>query len=155
MYFGVKIAHVVSASILFGTGIGTAFFMLQSYRSGSLDALAVTTKNVVLADWLFTTPAVVVQFFTGLWLTANLGIPYGSLWFVAVVGLFIFVGACWIPVVVIQIRMRMAIEAGAGIERLAPLMRIWVLLGIPAFACVLLLYVLMATKFGANVILLP
>lgn len=146
LYLTVKLLHIVSATILFGTGIGTAFFMLQSYRSGSRKAMVSTTRSVVLADWIFTTPAVIVQLGTGLWLVRNLGIAYGSAWFVAVFALFGLVGACWLPVVWIQIRLRRLLQAGADIDACRPLMRVWVALGVPAFTAVLVLFALMVFK---------
>ncbi|MGE0358133.1 MAG: DUF2269 family protein [Burkholderiales bacterium] len=152
-YHALKLIHVVSASILFGTGIGTAFFMLRGYLGGNREAFAVTARNVVLADWLFTTPAVIVQFVTGLWLAGILGVPLGSLWFALVIGLFVVVGLCWIPVVVIQVRIRAAMREGRAIEEIRPLMRAWVALGIPAFVCMLALYFLMVTKHGLGTIL--
>jgi len=145
----VKLLHILSATVLFGTGMGTAFFMLRAYLSRNDEAIAVTTRNVVLADWLFTTPAVVVQLATGLWLTNKLGIAFDSAWFVAVISLFVFVGACWIPVVWIQIRIRDLIAAGAGRESYRKLMQTWVVLGALAFSSVILLFYLMVSKTGA------
>jgi uncharacterized membrane protein len=146
VYLLVKLLHVLSATILFGTGLGTAFFMLQAYRSGDRHSMRATTRTVVLADWVFTTPAVIVQLATGLWLVHRLGIPYGSLWFIIVLALFGFVGACWLPVVGIQIRLRHLLESGADIDACRPLMRVWVALGVPAFAAVLVLFALMVYR---------
>jgi len=106
LYILVKLVHILSATVLFGTGMGTAFFMLKAYLSKDYQAMRVTTNSVVMADWLFTTPAVVLQLVTGLWLTSRLGIAYDSSWFVAVISLYLFVGLCWVPVVWIQIRIR-------------------------------------------------
>lgn len=146
LYLGIKLLHIVSATILFGTGLGTAFFMFQAYRSGNEEAMKSTTSTVVLADWLFTTPAVVIQLVTGLWLTHRLGIPYTSFWFVLVIGLFCLVGACWLPVVWIQIRVRDLIAGGSGIDVYGPLMRVWIALGVPAFTAVLALFWLMVYR---------
>lgn len=145
-YLLVKLLHVLSATILFGTGLGTAFFMFQAYRSGDRHSLLATTRTVVLADWVFTTPAVIVQLVTGFWLVHRLGIPYGSVWFITVLTLFVVVGACWLPVVTIQIRLREHLESGADVDACRPLMRVWVALGVPAFAAVLILFVLMVFK---------
>ena len=150
LYLGIKLLHIVSATILFGTGLGTAFFMLQAYRSGNAGAMKSTTQTVVLADWLFTTPAVIVQITSGLWLTQRLGIPFTSVWFVAVIALFCLVGACWLPVVWIQIQIRERLRAGAGIDDCRPLMRVWIALGVPAFTAVLILFWLMVFKPGIN-----
>jgi uncharacterized membrane protein len=150
LYSWIKLLHILSATLLFGTGLGTAFFMFRAHLSGNAEAMRVTTRNVVLADWLFTTPAVIVQLGTGLWLTWQLGIPFGSAWFVAVVSLFVLVGICWLPVVWIQIRMRQIIDAGGGPEDYKSLMRAWVALGVPAFMSVLVLFYLMVSKAGAT-----
>lgn len=145
----IKLLHILSATVLFGTGMGTAFFMLRAYLSNNNDAMTVTTRNVVLADWLFTTPAVVIQLATGLWLTSKLGIAFDSVWFASVISLFAFVGACWIPVVWIQIRVRDLIAAGAGRESYRKLMRAWLVLGVFAFGSVIVLFYLMVSKTGA------
>jgi uncharacterized membrane protein len=60
-YLLLKTVHIVSATILFGTGLGTAFHMWMSHLSGSVPAIAVAAPNTVIADFLFTTPAVIVQ----------------------------------------------------------------------------------------------
>ena len=148
LYLWIKLLHVLSATVLFGTGMGIAFFMLKAYLSNNDEAMAVTTRHVVMADWLFTTPAVVIQLLTGLWLTNMLNMSFGSSWFIAVIGIFIFVGICWIPVVRIQIRIRDLIAAGASRDDYRKLMRIWAALGVPAFGGVLVLFFLMVSKTG-------
>lgn len=149
LYLWIKLLHILSATVLFGTGMGTAFFMYKAYLSNSDEAMAVTTRNVVMADWLFTTPAVVIQLLTGVWLTEKLNIAFASTWFVTVIILYVFVGACWVPVVWIQIRIRDLITAGANRDEYRTLMRLWVALGVPAFATVLVLFFLMVSKAGA------
>lgn len=153
-YLWIKLLHVLSATVLFGTGLGTAFFMLKAWLSDNDDAMAVTAKNVVTADWIFTTPAVVIQLATGLWLTRQLDISFASVWFVIVISLFVFVGACWIPVVWIQIRIKTLLERGADRREYRNLMRAWIALGIPAFAGVLVLFYLMVSRTGAYIALL-
>jgi len=149
LYLWVKLVHILSATVLFGTGLGTAFFMLRAHLSRNDEAMAVTTRNVVMADWLFTTPAVIVQLLTGLWLTDKLNISFGSTWFIAVICLYGFVGICWIPVVWIQIRIRDLIAGGAQRDAYRLLMRWWMALGVPAFASVLVLFFLMVFRTGA------
>ncbi|MCZ6561274.1 MAG: DUF2269 domain-containing protein [Gammaproteobacteria bacterium] len=145
-YLGVKLLHILSATLLFGTGLGTAFFMYRAYRSENVEAMKVTTENVVLADWVFTTPAIVVQILSGVWLTQRLGISYNSVWFVTVIGLFCLVGACWTPVVWIQIKVRNLIRQNRPINEYKSLMSAWIALGIPAFLSVLVLFVLMVYR---------
>lgn len=152
-YLIVKLLHILSAAVLFGTGIGTAFFMLRAWQSTSDEAMRETTTHVVQADWLFTTPAVVVQLVSGLWLTSQIGISYLSVWFGVVIGLFVFVGACWLPVVWIQIRLRELIRSDTESSQCRRLMRWWVALGIPAFMAVLALFVLMVYKPWVGIML--
>ena len=144
----IKLAHILSATILFGTGMGTAFFMLKAFLSRSEEAMRVTTQTVVMADWLFTTPAVIVQLLTGVWLTSRLGISFDSSWFVAVISLYVFVGLCWIPVVWIQIRIKNLIAAGHPRIAYQNLMRAWIALGVPAFTAVVVIFYLMVSKVG-------
>lgn len=148
-YLWVKLVHILSATVLFGTGLGTAFFMLKAYRSGNEEAMRLASKHVVTADWLFTTPAVAIQLITGIWLTVILGIPFDSPWFKAVLTLYVFVGACWIPVVRIQIRIRELAAKGPGVASCRRLMRIWIALGVPAFTAVVIIFFLMVSKLGA------
>ena len=68
-----KLIHIVSATVLFGTGIGTAFQMWMAHRTGDVRAIAAVAGNVVIADYLFTTPAVIVQPISGIaliWIVA-------------------------------------------------------------------------------------
>ncbi|ROZ80011.1 DUF2269 domain-containing protein [Pseudomonas neustonica] len=149
-YLLLKLLHILSAAVLAGTGTGIAFFMFMAHRSGNLQALVITTRHVVLADWLFTAPAVVVQFTTGLMLMQRIGLSFTSPWFFTALGLFLFIGLCWLPVVVIQYRLRAlaasALHSGQLDPAFAPLMRCWTALGIPAFAAIVVLFWLMVFK---------
>ena len=82
-YAVLKFVHVVSSALLFGTGLGTAFFMWMSHRSGNIAAIANAARITVLADWLFTAPAVIVQPLTGLWLMRLVGYSLGTSWLAA------------------------------------------------------------------------
>ena len=148
-YLWIKLIHILSATVLFGTGIGTAFFMLKAYLSKSDATMLETSRHVVQADWVFTSPAVIVQLLTGVWLTSHLSISFTSFWFVVVISLYALVGVCWIPVVWIQIRVRRLLQEGASRDSYRKLMRAWIALGVPAFASVLALFYLMVSKHGA------
>ena len=111
--------------------------------------MKITTNMVVMADWIFTTPAVVIQLATGLWLTSKMNIAYDSSWFVAVISLYALVGLCWIPVVWIQIRIRNLIADGYARDDYKKLMRAWVALGLPAFSAVIVIFYLMVSRLGA------
>jgi uncharacterized membrane protein len=152
LYLALKTLHILSAAVLFGTGLGIAYFMWSSHRSRDLPALRVTTRRVVLADWLFTAPAVVVQPVTGIWLMQIVGYRADTPWFRWVMALYAVAGVCWVPVVVIQYRLR-ALAAGATDWAALPadyhrLVLAWLALGVPAFSAVLGLYALMVVRPG-------
>ncbi len=151
----VKIVHILATVMLFGTGMGTAFFLLMAFRSRDIDAIRVTTRHVVVADWLFTAPAVVAQPVSGVMLMALLGRSYDTAWFVAVALLYVIAGLCWVPVVFIQYRLRDLARNTASHQLLPPafhrLMQVWIALGIPAFAAVLAIVILMVTRAGAGI----
>jgi len=149
-YLLLKTVHILSSTLLFGTGLGTAFHGFMANRSGDLAARRIVNRNVVIADWLFTTPAVIVQPVTGVWLARIAGYPLTTGWLAAAIMLYVFVGACWLPVVGIQIEMRRIVDRIADGEALPAryfnLSRIWFVLGWPAFAGVLVIFWLMVTK---------
>jgi len=149
-YLILKLIHILSAVILAGTGIGIAFFMFMANRSKDIHAIAVTTRHVVLADWIFTTPAIIIQLISGFWLMRILGYSFSSPWFIAVIGLFVFIGACWIPVVFIQYRLRTIavaqLETSVIDERFKILMRRWAVFGIHAFIGIVIIFWLMVFK---------
>jgi len=150
-YLWLKTLHVLSATILFGTGLGIAFFKWITDRSGNVAAIRVVAERVVLADWLFTTPAVVLQVVTGVMLARFAGFPLTSGWVLYAIVLYFVAGACWLPVVWLQIRMRDVARDAAS--RGAPLdprywryARIWFWLGVPAFAAIVVIFALMVLK---------
>lgn len=150
-YLIVKWVHVLSSTILFGTGIGSAFYMLSACLSRDPRIAHFVARYVVIADWLFTATAVVVQPLTGFWLAHLAGFPLGSRWILWSIVLYLVAGACWLPVVYIQMRMRdMARAAAAGHGALPAgywrLFRIWFALGIPAFASLVVVFWLMVAK---------
>jgi len=149
-YALVKTIHILSATILFGTGIGTAFFF-WSARHGDDSARLYAARTTVRADFLFTLPAVIIQPASGAWMIARAGYDPGALWLSATVLLYLLVGACWIPVVWIQARMaRMLGEKVAGgafdAARYERLRRIWFALGWPAFTAMIAIFALMVAK---------
>jgi len=155
LYLWLKWLHVVSSVVLVGTGFGTAYFLFFANRSGDVAALAVVTRLAVRADAWFTAPAVVVQPLTGLWLAHLAGWPLATPWIAIATGLYLFAGACWLPVLWLQVRMaHMAAEAHRDRAPLPNAYRIhtlwWERLGYPAFVAMLVIYYLMIAKLGAG-----
>jgi len=149
-----KTVHVLSATVLLGTGTGIAFFCWfgsrDAIRRGDIGALRVVLQFTVKADAVFTAPAVVLQLLSGAFLLNLSGWSWWSPWSLTVLGLFAFVGACWLPVVWIQVRLKRLAETAPSIAGLPPefanLFRVWFLLGIPAFASVVTIVFLMVAK---------
>ena len=147
----VKVVHILSGAVLFGTGLGIAFFMFAAHRTRDPRIIAAVGGMVVLADLLFTATAVVIQPVTGLLLVQGEGFRLDAPWLVTAYLIYGLVGACWLPVVWIQWRMtRMAAASAAEGEPLPAayhrLFRIWFALGWPAFAGVIAIYWLMVAK---------
>ena len=150
-YIVVKWLHILSSTLLFGTGLGSAFYMF--FASLTRDARVVSTvvRYVVIADWAFTTPTIILQPITGLYLIQLAGFPLASTWIVASTALYVLAGVCWLPVVWMQIRMRdMARQAAATStelpERYWIYLRWWVALGIVAFLALVAVFYLMVAK---------
>ena len=57
----VKYVHVLSSTMLFGTGIGTAFYLLFVSLTRDVHAIAVVARWVVIADWIFTATTIIIQ----------------------------------------------------------------------------------------------
>lgn len=152
----VKTLHILSMVLLFGTGLGSAFYKWMADRSGNLAHIAVTNRHVVVADWWFTTPTVIFQPLSGWWLISQLGLPLDTPWIAVSLALYALAGACWLPVVWLQIRMRdLAGAALAGKQPLPPayrrLARLWFWLGVPAFGAMVLVVALMVFKHTPGV----
>jgi uncharacterized membrane protein len=113
-YLAIKWLHILSATLMFGTGFGTAFYMFFANRSGNVPAIAVVTRLVARADWWFTTPSIIVQPLSGLWMIHLAGFPLSSRWIVWSVALYLLAGACWLPVVWLQLRMRTLAQRSAA-----------------------------------------
>jgi uncharacterized membrane protein len=143
-----KLIHVIGAAVLFGTGLGIAYFMWMAHRSGDAALIAAVGRIVVIADAVFTASAVMVQPVSGTLLAWTLGYRIGESWLVASLALYVMIGLCWLPVVGIQIVLRDlardAAAAGAALPaRYHRLFRIWFVLGWPAFLGVIAIFGLM------------
>jgi uncharacterized membrane protein len=149
-----KTLHILSAAILFGTGLGIAFFAWFGYRRamkiGQIDGLRSVLGLTVIADACFTAPAVIVQLVSGVMLTQINGWSLTSPWALTVLGLFVLVGALWLPVVALQVQMSREANAAASLaglgERFHRRFLAWFVLGVPAFLLVLAIYFLMVAK---------
>ncbi len=150
-YSFIKTLHILSSTILFGTGIGIAFFMLRSYFINDINQKLYAARNTVLADYIFTLPAVIVQPITGAWLIWQGGYNWLDLWLVITYIIYIIAGLCWLPVVWIQIQLKKILiqSANDGTElpaRYNKLFKIWFIMGWPAFIGLVIVFFLMVIK---------
>ena len=106
LYFALKLVHVLGGAVLFGTGLGIAFFLWMANRTRDPAAIAHTARSVIIADLVFTATAVVVQPLSGAVIAWYAGYSLTESWIVLSLALYVFVGACWLPVVWIQIKLR-------------------------------------------------
>jgi uncharacterized membrane protein len=151
LYFVLKFLHIIGAAVLLGTGAGIAFFMLLAHRTGNAVVIAGVARIVVIADFIFTASAVVLQPITGAWLAHIAGYPLFSGWVGWSIFLYLITGVFWLPVVWMQMRMRdLAMEA---VQQGKPLPELyhrlfwtWFTFGFPAFGAVVAIFWLMITK---------
>lgn len=150
-YLIIKTAHIISSTIIFGTGIGIAFFMFRSHFTNNMHEKYYAVRTTVLADTFFTLPAVIVQPVTGLWLISLGGFNGLDRWLVATYLIYMMAALCWLPVVWIQIQIKKilakCIENKLELpERYYRLFKIWFLLGWPAFIGLVVVFFLMVLK---------
>jgi uncharacterized membrane protein len=146
-----KWIHVVSSTILFGTGVGSAFYLFTAAFSRDAAYVARVAAWVVRADWLFTATTVVLQPLSGWYLVRLAQFPLASRWLAASIALYALAVACWLPVVVLQLRMRdLAAHAAANGAPLPLAFRrcfaAWIALGTVALASFLAIFYLMVAK---------
>lgn len=150
-YLPLKLLHIISATILFGTGLGTAFYMWRADKSSNLQVIATTSRQVVLADYIFTVPSVVIQPISGLAMVYLAGIPITTFWVLWSLILYFLVGMLWLPVVWIQLQVakksaEALIDGGRFDYPHRLYMRWWYSLGWPAFVMVMYIMYLMVFK---------
>ncbi|MCD6047252.1 MAG: Integral rane protein [Gammaproteobacteria bacterium] len=151
LYLWLKFIHVVSSTILFGTGIGTACNMLLAHRSKDVHIIATTARYVVAADWVFTGTTGFLQPVTGLWMVYLAGYPLTATWVLGSTVGYLIAALCWFPVVYLQIKMRdCAVEADKNNtplpEKYYRYFTYWFWLGWPAFISLIIVFYLMTNK---------
>lgn len=125
--------------------------MFRSWFTQNLQEKLYASKNTVLADYLFTFPAVILQPISGIALIHLVGYNWTDMWLMLTYGIYILAGLCWIPVVWIQIQLKQivaeCIESGTELPaRYNKLFKIWFALGWPAFMGLVVVFYLMVAK---------
>ena len=151
LYFYIKIAHILSMSLFFGAGLGSALVKIRADRTRDPAVVGFAMRHIVWADWLFTVPSGVALPVTGLWLCLLTGIPWTHGWVAWGIGLYALAGACWLPAAWLQIRMRKCVEQSVRKGRDLPpeywrWTRIWFGLGVPAFLATMAAIYVMVLK---------
>ena len=151
VYLLLKWLHVLSSTVLFGTGIGSAFYLLMSSAERDPRVVAAVAGQVVIADWLFTATTAVLQPATGFYLVHLAQLPWRTGWVAWSVVLYVIAIACWLPVVRYQMRLRdLARAAARDATPLPPaywrVFRRWMALGVPAFFAFVAVFYLMVVK---------
>src|SRR6185369_4615970 len=95
-YLVVKWLHILSSTLLFGTGLGSAFYLFFASRTRDPHVIAPVVKYVVIADWLFTTPTILIQPASGLYLVYLARLPLSSKWLGWSVLLYLLAVATWL-----------------------------------------------------------
>jgi uncharacterized membrane protein len=150
-YLLTKWVHIVSSTLLFGTGLGSAFYMFFASRTRDPRIVATVVRYVVIADWCFTTPTVILQPLSGFYMVHLAGYPLTSKWLLWSIILFFVAGAAWLPVVWMQVQMRRMAQASLASstalpERYWSYLRGWVALGVVAFVALVIVFYLMVLK---------
>jgi len=150
-YLLLKYLHLLGAIVLIGTGAGIAFFMVMAHFTGNVSKIAGVARIVVIADFVFTASAVIAQPVTGVLLAREAGYDLSEGWIVLSIILYIVIGIFWLPVVIMQMRMRDIVEraerAGTGLPpRYRALFWTWFVFGFPAFGAILAILWLMLAR---------
>lgn len=150
-YLILKTLHVLSSVFLAGVGFGSAYYLFFANRSNSVAAQAVVGRLVARADWIFTTPAGFIQPITGFALMHMAGWKMSTPWIAWTLVLYVLAGACWLPVLWLQIRMKNMAEQAVATNTALPALywryaRLWEALGYPAFVAMVIIYILMVAK---------
>lgn len=151
LYDWIKIIHVVSAAILFGTGLGSACYKYLANRTKNIALIAGATHNVVYADWVFTGTAGIVQPVSGMAMVMIKGYSIATFWVMWTIIGYLVAACCWFPVAMIQIKLaNLAQTAMEQNTELPPHYRryyvLWVILGVPAFLSLIGVFFLMANR---------
>ena len=150
-YLLLKTVHVISSTVLFGTGLGIAFFFLMATRSADPASAWFAARTTATADMIFTLTAGIVQPLSGFALIHLAGYDPFAPWLVATYAIYLLALACWLPVVRLQLQIRDTYRAqvdGEAVDEalLARRIRTWSLLGWPAFVGLVIVFWLMVAK---------
>lgn len=151
LYTWLKMIHILGTIVMVGIGSGSVFYKFRADRGGDLRTIVFANKNVVLADWIFTAPSVIIQPISGLLMARIAGYPLTQNWILLGITFYITAGLCWLPAVYLQIQMRdISFNALTSSQPLPLLYRrmytVWCWLGVGGFLSVLIVIYVMVFK---------
>lgn len=151
LYIWLKYLHILSSTVLFGTGIGTASVMLYAYYQEDIKVKAAIYRYVVLVDWFFTGISGIVQPLTGFILVYLAGYALTSAWIMGSIIGYIITAVCWVIVAYLQVKIRNITLQAVNNHSALPqqydfYFKYWFMLGWPAFFSLLIVFYLMTAK---------
>jgi len=149
MFLFLKLIHILSATLLFGAGVASAYALFRAHFSADRKRISITLDQVIHADMIFTAPAGIVQFASGWWMMLLAGYSFTG-WLLWALILYLIALCTWLPAAYLQTRMRKILQNSPPGTTLpgdyVRSWRIWALLGLPSFAAMLLLFYTMVWK---------
>ncbi|MEN1832589.1 DUF2269 domain-containing protein [Pseudomonas lijiangensis] len=150
-YLLLKYTHIIAAIFLFGFGMGSYLYLIAASRTGNPHVIAHVARMVVCFDTWITTPAGFLQIITGYLLTRIMGLPLTTEWVLTSLVIFLCVGSLWLPVLVLQKQLQTmalaAVHSGAELgAEYQSIYRKWFWLGVPGFAGMFVIVLIMVTK---------
>jgi len=147
-YLILKTIHILSSTLLFGAGTGTAILIFRAFlmrNDERNEALQFALNHAISVDWYFTLAAGIVQLITGITMGIMAGYSFTGGWLFASLLLFIAVFSLWVPAAALQMRMKKDLLHSSG--EITPafhrMIKIWIMLGIPAFILMIFIFILM------------
>ncbi|MCF6243048.1 MAG: DUF2269 domain-containing protein [Bacteroidales bacterium] len=145
-YHLLKLIHILSATLMIGTGLGSAFYLYFTYKKSQFSTVKEVLNLVIIADMIFTTPSVIIQLITGILLSNMLGLTYTN-WFWVVLSVSFIVLILWVRAAFIQVELKKLIKNKTEFPaKFHQLMNVWFYLGLPSFLGAVFLYYLMVYK---------
>lgn len=153
LYIWLKFIHILSSTILFGTGVGTASVMLYGYFQPNMHAKLAIYRYVALVDWFFTGISGVIQPITGLAMVYVVGYTLHMFWlFMSIIG-YSIAAICWFAAVNYQLKIRDITAIALQYNQDLPneyykYFSYWFIVGWPAFISLIGVFFLMTLKPG-------
>lgn len=151
LFLILKTAHILGAIFLFGTGLGSVYYLIRAHFRKNVLFLKYTLDHVIQADYWITYPAALLQPLTGLWMAHLMGYDLKTGWPYLALVLYVLIGFFYIPAVFMQFRMRRSVEESLGDgtslrKDYHTAFTVWLLLGIPSFLLMLFILYLMVFR---------